>query len=258
MPDVLDRHAQRVRSLLPSLDRHVEPYGEHAAPGDQPIAATVHERRPLNRARQTERAPPAVVIGLENTPCEQLDRFGAHARIVVLSAPERPSAETRRPPSGLEFLCALRDPSNAGALIRSAAAFAVTRLVLLKESASPLHPRAVRAASAATLSVALPKGPSIQDLPALPRSGGTIIIALDVGGHPITSMNWPRDARLLTGEEGRGDPIKDAFQPVCIPMAGSVESLNAGVAAGIALYAYRAQHPLCVTAQPKASGGRSP
>jgi len=178
------------------------------------------------------------LIELSKPLFDELDLFGTKTPILFLQAPEFPAADLTKAPQGLEVLCALSDPSNVGALLRSAAAFGASKIILLQESASPLHPRAVRSASAATLITPLERGPSIR---ALGEIRGPIA-ALDMHGEDLNRFQWPRDTRLLLGEEGLGVPedLPDA-RLIRIPMQKGVESLNATVAASIALYSYRAQ-----------------
>ena len=59
----------------------------------------------------------------------------------------------------------------------------------------------------------------------------------------MPGFQWPKDVRLLVGEEGPGLPPFSFGKRLAIPMTESVESLNAVAAASMALYAYRVQHP---------------
>ena len=170
---------------------------------------------------------------------EKIDLFGTGAPILICEAPPFPSANLEEKPRGLEILCPLGDPANVGALIRAAAAMGVERVILLKESAHPYHPKAIRAASGTTFTVSLTQGPSIRDL----LEPATWVI-LDTQGESLPGFHWPKDVRLLVGEEGPGLPPRSSGTRLAVPMADSVESLNAVVAAGMALYAYRVQHPL--------------
>jgi TrmH family RNA methyltransferase len=190
----------------------------------------------LSSARKA--VPAATVLTLSKALFKELDVFGTHSPMLALRTPEIPEADLSVAPHGLEILCALSDPSNVGALLRSAAAFGAARVILLKESASPFHPKAIRAASAATLVTKLARGPSINEIASQGKT-----IALDMKGTPLNDFAWPKDVRLLLGEEGLGVPgERSSISYVAIPMAKSVESLNATVAASIAMYAYRAQH----------------
>ncbi|MYC26857.1 MAG: RNA methyltransferase [Nitrospira sp. SB0662_bin_26] len=170
---------------------------------------------------------------------EKIDLFGTGAPILVCEAPPFPSANLKTRPQGLEILCPLGDPANVGALIRTAAAMGVERIILLKESAHPYHLKAIRAASGTMFKMSLSQGPSIRDLPE-PATWAT----LDTQGESLSGFHWPKDVRLLVGEEGPGLPPRSSGTRLAVPMADSVESLNAVVAAGMALYAYRVQHPL--------------
>ncbi len=170
---------------------------------------------------------------------EKIDLFGTGAPVLVCQVPPFPSADLGTRPRGLEILCPLGDPANVGALIRTAAAMGAERVILLKESAHPYHPKAIRAASGMTFTVSLVQGPSIRDLPET-----ATWVTLDTEGESLPAFQWPKDIRLLVGEEGPGLPPLPSGTRLAVPMTDSVESLNAVVAAGMALYAYRVQHPL--------------
>ena len=170
---------------------------------------------------------------------EKIDLFGTGTPVLVCQVPPFPSADLEARPRGLEILCPLGDPANVGALIRTAAALDVERVILLKESAHPYHPKAVRAASGTVFKMSLFRGPSIRDLPE-PATW----VTLDTQGESLPAFHWPKDIRLLVGEEGPGLPPITSSTRLVVPVTDSVESLNAVVAAGMALYAYRVQHPL--------------
>jgi TrmH family RNA methyltransferase len=235
--DALARFPDHALNLLLCDGRHVVSDGVWAQSiSDQATGALVRQAKELTTGNATRFS----VIVLNKPLFEQLDVAGTHAPILVLKNPEIPIADLSVAPVGLEILCAMSDPSNVGALLRSAAAFGASRVILLKESASPLHPKAVRAASAATLLTPLSRGPSIQDL--VPAG----VVALDMSGADLSKFKWPKNVRLLIGEEGQGVPRTSEFhqelQLISIPIAKDVESLNATVAASVALYSYRLQN----------------
>ena len=185
--------------------------------------------------------PPAHVkaYALTTPLFEKIDLFGTGAPVLVCQVPPFPSANLEVLPRGLEILCPLGDPANVGALIRTATAMGVERVILLKESAHPYHPKAIRAASGTTFKMSLAQGPSIRDL-----QEAATWVTLDAQGESLPAFQWPEDVRLLVGEEGPGLPPLPSGKQLAVPMTDSVESLNAVVAAGMALYAYRVQHPL--------------
>jgi len=175
---------------------------------------------------------------------KEIDIFGTQFPILVTEMPELEQINLSESPHGMEVLCATSDPGNLGGLLRSAEAFAAQRIVVLKEGAFPFHPKVVRASSGSSLrlawsrSGAVVRGPSIHEVP-------PSVFALDLEGFDISQHQFPRDLRLLVGEEGQGLPesLKGCTR-LAIPMASSVESLNALAAGSIALFAYRRQFPL--------------
>lgn len=76
-----------------------------------------------------------------------------------------------------------------------------------------------------------------------------VIVAVDniAGSVPLSSMSLPKNAVLVFGQEGPGvSPELSAAAEliVAIEQFGSTRSLNVGVAAGIAMYAWVQQHSL--------------
>jgi TrmH family RNA methyltransferase len=164
----------------------------------------------------------------------ELDSIGTRAALLVGDLPELARADLAQPPQGLELICALGNPDNLGAMLRSAAAFGASRVILLAEAAHPFHPRALRAAANAQFEVELAQGPRWQDLS---KAHGPLL-ALDAGGESVFDFDWPKDLRLVLGEEGQGLPHGLKLHRLAIPTTGAVESLNASVAASLALFSY--------------------
>jgi 16S rRNA (guanine527-N7)-methyltransferase len=131
-------------------------------------------------------------------------------------------------------LIPFQDPENVGAAIRSAAAFGASQVILLAESAHPFHPKALRASGGSVLNVALRPGPPLATIPhELP------IVALSSEGADIRDVTFPPAFGLLPGLEGPGLPEPWRDRAVRIPIEPGVESLNAAVAVGVALYEWR-------------------
>jgi tRNA G18 (ribose-2'-O)-methylase SpoU len=179
------------------------------------------------------------VLILDKPLFAEVDQFGTHQPLLICKLPQLPTWQPSDPILGLELMLTQGDPANLGAAIRSAAAFGVKRIVLLKEAASPFHPRAVRASSGTVLTAPLASGPSVKDLDTC-----THLVILDLRGTDLSAFHWPEKARLLVGEEGPGISATLHGERICIPINTQVESLNATIATAIGLYGYRTQHPL--------------
>jgi tRNA G18 (ribose-2'-O)-methylase SpoU len=164
----------------------------------------------------------------------ELDVFGTRSPLLVVAppVPEAWDPGAGLPP-GRSVLVPFQDPENVGAVIRSAVAFEADHVILLAECAHPFHPKALRASGGAVLGAPLLRGPALSALPeTLP------VIPLSREGTDIARFPFPAAGALLPGMEGPGLPAAWRGRAVSIPVAG-VESLNASVAAAIALYLWR-------------------
>jgi tRNA G18 (ribose-2'-O)-methylase SpoU len=166
----------------------------------------------------------------------EIDAFGTHQPVLIVRVPPIHPWDAAMPSSGCTLLIPFQDPSNVGAVIRSAAAFGVTKLVMLKESAHPFHYKSTRVAGSALLRIPIYEGPSIRELEAAPAP----LITLSPRGQDIHRFRFPPSFLLLPGVEGPGLPLNLSHVPALrIPMERGVESLNAALATGIALYEWK-------------------
>jgi 16S rRNA (guanine527-N7)-methyltransferase len=167
---------------------------------------------------------------------KQLDVVGTHAPLLLVRVPTIPAWSDNDPwPAGCTLFVPFQDPENVGAVIRSAAAFGASRVVLLREAAHPFHPRASRAAGPALFQVPLLHGPSLDEL----HVKRAPLIALDTSGPELGETPFPASFGLVVGIEGPGLPIalRDKERRR-IALEPGVESLNAATAAAIALYVW--------------------
>jgi 16S rRNA (guanine(527)-N(7))-methyltransferase RsmG len=184
---------------------------------------------------------PPIWFRLADALFRNLDASGTRSPLLLVGVPQMPEWSPTRPwPEGCTLFVPFQDPENVGAVIRSAAAFGVPRVVLLKEAAHPFHPKAARAAGTALFQVSLEQGPSISDL----ESSSVPLLALSAEGPDIESEPFPDRFGLVAGLEGPGLPDHLRSGPTLrIPMEPGVESLNAATATAVALYAWRKSRP---------------
>jgi TrmH family RNA methyltransferase len=141
------------------------------------------------------------------------------------------------PGSAAMFLEGVQDPSNVGAMLRSAAAFGVGEVVLDRACADPWSPKALRAAMGGHFRLALRHVARLSE--ALDAFAGTTICAVAHGGESLKGLKLERRAGWIFGAEGRGvseATARHARLKVTIPMAPGTESLNVAAAAAICLY----------------------
>jgi RNA methyltransferase, TrmH family len=161
----------------------------------------------------------------------ELDIVGSHKPLACLPIPQVQKWNGEELPQSHELLCALGDPNNLGALLRSAKAFGINNIVLLEECCHPFHPKAIKSSSGACFGLNYFKGPSIKHLESVRK-----VLALDRAGKSVREYKWNEACRILLGEEGQGLPASIQSEKVSIPYPGNIESLNATVAASILFY----------------------
>lgn len=163
---------------------------------------------------------------------KELDVLGTDYPLLICERPTDKTATHLDSPVGLELGLPLTDPSNLGALCRTALSFNVTKIILTPGACDPYHPKALRASSGATLKL------DIIYQTAIETAADPGDYCLDLQGQNIYNFIWPKNLRLWLGEEGQG--FKRIFEPknrIHIPIKG-VESLNATVAGSIAIFSY--------------------
>jgi 23S rRNA (guanosine2251-2'-O)-methyltransferase len=135
----------------------------------------------------------------------------------------------------------ITDPHNFGAIVRSCVAFGADGIITLKDRAAPVTAVVVRAAAGATERARIVRVTNLaRTLEAL-RERGLRVVGLDAAApHTLDSVAYGAEGRVLViGSEGAG--LRRLTRELCdelarIDMPGGFESLNASVAASIALY----------------------
>jgi 23S rRNA (guanosine2251-2'-O)-methyltransferase len=150
------------------------------------------------------------------------------------------AAETGDAPL-LVALDSVTDPRNLGAVVRSAAAFGAHGVVVPERRAAGLTASAWKTSAGAAARVPVARATNLtRELRDLRDAGLTVIGLAAGGGVDIRDSAVATEPLVLVvGSEGQG--LSRLVAQTCdvlvrIPMAAATESLNAGVAAGIALY----------------------
>ena len=134
----------------------------------------------------------------------------------------------------------LQDPGNIGTIIRTAEGAGYAAVVCMKGTADIYSPKVVRACAGSLFRM-----PVLQagDVPALRelagRLGKRLAVTCVENADRYDELDLTENIALVIGNEGNGcseEMIAAADLRVTIPMQGSLESLNASVAAGILMY----------------------
>ncbi len=134
------------------------------------------------------------------------------------------------------------DPRNLGAIARSAAAFGATALLVPERRSAPVTAAAWRTSAGALARLPVCQIGNVSQTLKLLQERGCFCVGLDAGssdGLEELSRLADGPVALVVGAEGRGIGAlvsKTCDVVVSIPMTAATESLNASVAAGIALH----------------------
>lgn len=226
--------------------------GFHAVLGvlesDRPVDALwLQQDRRDSRMQKIRRAAQRRGIRFDLVPRLRLDRVSegsAHNGCAIRSAPIDfvpldALVVAVDLPARLLLLDDVADPHNLGAVIRTAAAFAVDGLVIAGPSAPPLGGAVAKAAAGLLGRVPVARARVAADVLSRLRDLDYWVFAADAEGTPLTDVRSSPRWVMCMGAEEKGLRAKTRSQVdefVAIPMADGVESLNLSVSAGILLW----------------------
>lgn len=151
-----------------------------------------------------------------------------------------PVALLKNPPRLAVILAGVRDPGNAGTIIRSCAAAGVDAVFLGDTAVDVYNPKLVRASAGAVFNLAFSRNVEIPWLlEELGRLEVQRVAADPAGDTAYDEVDFRRRTALVLGNEAWGvtDELAAAVDAkVSIPMSRSVESLNVGMAATVLLF----------------------
>jgi 23S rRNA (guanosine2251-2'-O)-methyltransferase len=184
-------------------------------------------------------------IDVEVTPRGKLDALapGIHHQGIVLVTSPYPYAELDAVGSGapIVLLDHLQDPHNAGAILRTAEVFGLTSAILPVDRSVSVTPAVVSASAGAVEYMAISQVTNLGRTIDMLKRGGYWVVGLDrrPDATPLDQLTAPDPFALIVGAEGSG--MSALIAERCdfiaeIPQFGRTESLNASVAAGIALH----------------------
>ena len=141
----------------------------------------------------------------------------------------------------------VEDPHNLGSIIRSADCAGAHGVILGKHRSAPVTAAAVKASAGASEHMKIARVVNISAALEELKAAGLWIAGADMGGQSMYDQDMTGAFALVIGNEGEG--LSRLVRERCdylvsIPMNGHVDSLNAGVAAGILLFEKRRQESL--------------
>jgi 23S rRNA (guanosine2251-2'-O)-methyltransferase len=236
--------------------------GPEVVAGRNPVVESLRARVPAmalyvsGRAQQDERVAEAVQlaagagIAVLETGMAELDRLtggAVHQGVALRVRPydyAHPEDFAERTGPALPLIVALdgvTDPRNLGAVVRSAAAFGASGIVVPARRSAGVTAGAWKASAGALARLPVARAVNLTRALTAYQGAGFFVAGLDASGSTDVRDMPVADGPLVlvVGSEGRG--LSRVVAAACdllvrIPMADGTESLNAGVAASIALY----------------------
>jgi 23S rRNA (guanosine2251-2'-O)-methyltransferase len=189
-------------------------------------------------------------IPVLETPRGELDRLtdgAVHQGLAVQVPPYRyahPRDLVDPEAPGIPLVVALdgiTDPRNLGAVLRSVAAFGGHGVVVPARRSVGMTASAWKTSAGAAARVPVAQATNLTRALEDFRSAGFFVVGLDMDGEvELPDLELAGEPLVLVvGSEGKGLSrlVRETCdQVVSVPMSSAVESLNAGVAAGVALY----------------------
>ena len=187
---------------------------------------------------------------------DRLAQYGRHQGIVIrkqqASTPVKDCDDLIREIAGVVplilVLDGVQDPHNLGACLRTANAAGVQAVIIPKDRSAGITPAVRKVASGAAESIPVLKVSNlVRVLQQLQAAGVWVIGTAESADTSIYDIDLDRPLALVMGAEGKG--LRQNTSRHCdilarIPMAGTVESLNISVAAGICLFEAMRQRDL--------------
>ena len=146
------------------------------------------------------------------------------------------------------FLHQTNNPSNLGAVIRTAEAAGAAGLIVSSGSADAFSPKALRAAMGSSFRLPVWIDAELGEVLEWAGEKGLQTVATEIGAtKSYADFDWTRPNLLLLGSEAHGlsnAELQDVDEKIVIPMEPPVESLNLAVACGVVLFEARRQNSL--------------
>lgn len=187
--------------------------------------------------------PQGVVAVCQQFPTSVKDVFPDRAAAAADLEARDASDEQAALPGLVAVLEEVRDPGNAGTIIRAADAAGADAVVLTGRSVDPYNPKVVRSTTGSLFHVPVSVGVTLADTIERAKALGYTVLAADVSGDdlPVVRAEGMLDGPTawVFGNEARGltaDDLALVDRAVKVPIYGQAESMNLATAASVCLY----------------------
>jgi RNA methyltransferase, TrmH family len=242
--EALDFRPELLRELFATptaADRYPDIVGEAEAVGI-PFAFVTEQ---VLAAMADTVTPQGVVAVCEQFPTSVKDAFPSLSDLEAGLATVTGVGSTDTPvkPGLVAILEQVRDPGNAGTIIRAADSAGAHAVVMTGRSVDPYNPKVVRSTTGSLFHIPVSVGIDLGAAIDRARANGYTILAADISGDDLPDVR--ADGMLdgstawVFGNEARGltaDDLALVDRAVKVPIYGRAESMNLATAASVCLY----------------------
>ena len=169
----------------------------------------------------------------------------------ILAVVKMPEHEMRDMTGGVPLIIVLenlQDPGNLGTILRTAEAAGASGILLSRGCADIYNPKVIRSTMGSIFRIPFVYTDDLKSAVLELKSRGVRIFAAHLKGSvDLYGASLTGDAAFMIGNESRGltdETAALADQALRIPMDGSVESLNAAVAAAVLMFEAKRQRSI--------------
>ncbi len=224
---------QAVRELLSYRPELVD--AVYATMGTEPWQHEV-DRLASEQGATLERVTEPVLAAM----CETVNPQGV---VAVARCWETTLAEALEGARLVAILQEIRDPGNAGTVLRAADAAGADAVIFAGASIDPFHPKVVRSTTGSLFHLPVAIAGSLAEAVDAARAAGLTVFAADVRGADLLEARaegaLARPVAWVFGNEARGlgeDERSLTDRSLRLPIFGAAESLNLATAASVLLY----------------------
>jgi TrmH family RNA methyltransferase len=139
----------------------------------------------------------------------------------------------------------VNNPSNLGAVVRTAEAAGAAGLITTAGSADAFSPKSLRASMGSAFRLPIVEGVDLEDAIVWAKERGLVSTAADITGKAdYTGVDWKVPRLLVFGSEAHGldeRELASIDETILVQMENEVESLNLAVTSGIILFEAKRQ-----------------
>ena len=174
------------------------------------------------------------------------DTESSQGVIVIAERPDRQQLQLPATDIGLfVYLIKINNPSNLGAVVRTAEAAGAGGVITSPGSTDIYSPKALRASMGSAFRVPIFTDVSFVEAVEVARRSNVRVVAADVGSNQsYIEAGWRGRRMLVLGSEAHGlhsTELELVDETILIPMENEVESLNLAVSAGIIMFEAKRQ-----------------